>query len=235
MTQKTFNLKNKQEFTFNTYICPETNPNLLHPVYNFLAAGEKEYGNILFLWGDSGSGKSHLLHAITNYMSKIGSKVFYSCLKHPAIIKPDIFEQLENFNLICLDDIDHVLPLENWQEALYYCLELTENYNTKLIVSSNDNINQITTARAETYSRLAASFRHQVQKLNEKELFLALKRRASFRQIPISENVLNFIQTHSPRDSKSLFSLLDKLEEQSLVMKKSISIRMVKDIIEKKL
>ena len=36
--QKTLNLNHMPEFTFSTYICPEKQPNILQPVYNFLAS-----------------------------------------------------------------------------------------------------------------------------------------------------------------------------------------------------
>lgn len=231
MNQKTFNLTKQQEFTFSTYVCPTNQPNLLHPIYNFLTSKNNEVGNIVYLWGDEGSGKSHILQSITNYTSKIGHKVFYSCLKNHSVIKPDIFESLESFNIICLDDIDTILPLAIWQEAFYYCLELAENNNTKLIVSSSDNINQITTARAETYSRLAASFRYQLPNLNENEIFQALKLRAKYRQIPIGDDVLEYIKNHAARDTKSIFTLFDRLAENSLTLKKTISKKMVKEAL----
>lgn len=229
MQQKTFNLRAKQEHTFSTFITPEQAPNLLHPIYNFLAT--KELEKILYLWGPSGSGKSHILQSATNYTNKIGQKAMYISLKNAAIIKPEILEELEHFHLICLDDIDLILAHDAWQEAIYYCLESSDACSTKIMLSSQTNINETNISRAETYSRLAASYRHKMCLLSEEQLFQALKQRTKQRQIPITDEIFNYIMHHAPRDSKSLFKLLDLISEYSLTQKKSISKKMIRDIL----
>lgn len=227
MQQMTFNLRDKQEQTFSTFVCQE--PDSLQPIYNFLAT--KELEKIFYLWGPSGAGKSHLLQSSNNYINKVGQKSMYICLKNTTFIKPEIFEDLEQFSLICLDDIDLVLADNSWQEAIYYCLELAENYNVKIMVSSKNNIGETDFARPESYSRLAASYRHKIDLLPEELLFKALTIRAKQRQIPISDEVFKYISHYGPRDSKSIFKLLDHLSDYSLIHKKSITKKMVREVL----
>lgn len=227
MQQKTFNLRDKKEQTFSTFVCQTQN--ILEPIYNFLAT--KDLERIFYLWGPSGSGKSHLLQSSNNYINKIGQKSMYIGLKNHSIIKPEIFEDLDQFSMICLDDIDMVLSENSWQEAIYHCLELSENNNIKIIVSAKNNLSETTIARPESYSRLAASYRHKIELLNEEQLFKALKIRAKLRQIPISEEVFKYISHYGPRDSKSIFKLLDKLCDESLIYQKKINQKMVREIL----
>lgn len=231
MKQKTFNLRTKQEITFSTYIKPANASNSLHPIYNFLAT--KDFEKIFYLWGGTGTGKSHLLQSASSYMNKLGQKSMYISFKHPAVINPEIFESLEHFELICLDDIDQILNAPSWQEAIYYCLELTESHNIKIMVSGQNNINETSVIRPESYSRLAASYRHQLSPLSEIELFEAFKLRAKQRQIPISEDTFRYIKNHAPRDSKSVFRLLDIISDESLRYQKIISKKMVREILVK--
>ena len=232
MLQKTFRLPYKKEMTFSTFVCPSKQPNALQPIYNFIATDE--FSEIFFLWGAAGSGKSHILQSTANYINNIGQKAFYLCLKEASEITPEIFDSLENFDLICLDNIDIILNNEKWQEAIFHCLEAAETANTKLILSSRNNVNETEFLREETKSRLEASYRHKLELLNEQELVKALKIRAKYRQIPINQEVLTYIINYAPRDSKSIFSILDKIGSYSLLYQKSITKKMIREILAEK-
>ena len=74
-----------------------------------------------YLWGEHGTGKSHLLYA--------SCKQFPSSVYIPLLdlqLKPDILTAVVNFRLICIDDIDAIACQSDWESHLLILLENTE-------------------------------------------------------------------------------------------------------------
>ena len=229
--QKTLPLNLRAEFIFETFF-EGNNSGTLHALRNFLAPVGEMNDRVFYLWGGAGSGKSHLLQAATHYINSMGKNAFYVSFDHIQQLKPSVLEQLENYQLICLDNIERMLHHPEWEEQLFCCLNLAEELDTtKIILSSAQNIHQLDCRLRETASRLASGSCYQILTLQEKDLISAFKIRASYRQIPISDEVIQYILHHITRDSDTLFGLLNQLDRDSLQQKKMISIPFVKQII----
>ena len=83
-----------------------------------------------FIWGEAGSGKSHLLQAFCHAEP---SSIFLSDL--PAL-DASILRGLESFKLVCIDDVDKVVADRSWQEALFHLINDCLNTNNLLVLSS---------------------------------------------------------------------------------------------------
>ena len=65
--------------------------------------------NQIYIWADKSFGKSHLLYAACNYFDEKNKKCVYLPLTDNKKFKPDILDGFENYDLVCIDDIDLIL------------------------------------------------------------------------------------------------------------------------------
>lgn len=98
------------------------------------ARGEGE--RQVFLWGDSGHGKTHLLHACCEeaYNWRIAS--FYFAFT-PDFNSPELFTDLETIELVCLDDIHFLCGNPELELALFNFFNRQRELGHRLITSAN--------------------------------------------------------------------------------------------------
>ncbi len=229
--QKTLPLNLRAECIFQTFIEGQ-NSDTLHALRNFLAPTQTVEDQLFFIWGKNGTGKSHLLQAAAHYMNNMGKSAFYVSFDAIEQLNPAVLEQLEHYDLLCLDNIDAIPDQGAWEEHFFCCLNaIEENTTSKIIVSSSQNIHQLDCRRVETRSRLASGTCYQMQTLQEQDLIEAFKIRAKYRQIPMGDDAIQYMLHHVTRDSKTLFDLLNILDAKSLQEKKLISVPFVKKMI----
>ncbi|THB71725.1 MAG: DnaA regulatory inactivator Hda [Gammaproteobacteria bacterium] len=210
---------------------PSGNEQILADIDNFLA---DEHIKILYLWGGAGSGKTHLLHAIQNIKLETGDTVYYlpfSNVKHYPV---EALEGLENARLICLDELEHIAGVKQWEEAVFHLLNRTWNSGNRIVVAATDNVHEVGFALADLSSRLQWGFNCKVKLLNDAEKQECLKYRAELRGFEITDEVCSFLIKRLPRDMQQLFDFLDLIDNQSLVEKRKVTVPFVKSLLENK-
>ncbi len=108
-------LKFPDDETFASFY-PGQNAGLLTQLKNsVVGVGEP----VLYMWGESGSGRSHLLHALCSEVDERGDSVAYIPLHHYQGMTLDIFENMERVTLVCIDNVDAVAGDKKWEKALF--------------------------------------------------------------------------------------------------------------------
>ncbi|WP_413702134.1 DnaA ATPase domain-containing protein [Psychromonas sp. KJ10-10] len=108
-------LKFPDDETFASFY-PGQNATLITQLKNsVVGAGEP----VLYMWGEAGSGRSHLLHALCSEVDERGDSVAYIPLHHHQGMSLDIFENMENMTLLCIDNIDAIAGNDQWEKALF--------------------------------------------------------------------------------------------------------------------
>lgn len=182
----------------------------------------------IYLWGETGVGKSHLLQACCHAVSDKGKTAMYLSLKDFGLLTPAIFEDLETFSLVCLDDLDAIMQDPLWEEALFHFYNRARASGTQLIVASQCSVKLLGTKLVDLHSRLAWGVSFEVKPLSEQQLLNALIMRAENRGINLSDEVAQFLIRHYPRNMNDLYQILDRLDRASMVEKRRITIPFVK-------
>ena len=120
-------------FTFESYVagCNTVAVGLAQQLASGL--GEKQ----LYFWGELGQGKSHLLQACCNLSAKNKQTVCYLTQSEIVNQSTDMFDGLEQLELICLDDdIETWLVDANWETALFDLINRVRENNSRLIMAS---------------------------------------------------------------------------------------------------
>lgn len=218
----------RRDATFNNYYAG-TNAE----VFSLLkkAATGKNSERCIYLYGRSGLGKSHLLQAVCHEMAQ--HKTIGVYLPLADIHSPDILNGLENYPVICLDDI-HTVFLRSmvWEESLFYFYNRVLQQNGCLIFSAHVSPAQLPIQLADLRSRLAGSVIYGIKPLQEEEKIQGLLLCAKERGLELSEEVLKFLLIHHSRGMADLCLALEKLDRASLAYKKRLTLPFVKNILQ---
>jgi len=206
--------------TFESFIAGE-NEQLIFSLKNQL-------DSLIYLWGDKGVGKTHLLESIVHYYQLSGMTAFYLPLQTHDDFAPELLESLESFELVCLDNVNQVAGHPLWEEALFHFFNRIRETGGRLIVSSDKNSHNMDIKLADLRSRLSWGITYQLKGLNDEKKIEALKKSAHDRGFMMNDKVAQYIMKHTNRDLSDLMVLLDKLDYASLVEQKKLTVHFVK-------
>ncbi len=209
---------------------------------NYFSAGNKESvhalkqaacGNeqFLFLWGNTGLGKSHLLQAACQAIADDQQTVAYLPLAELVNYSCEVFEGLEQMSLVCIDDLQCIAGHDDWEEALFHLYNRMRDAGSTLLVTATSSPAALAIQLPDLQSRLAWGPVFQLQELDDIEKISALRLRAMGRGFDLPDEVAQYLIRRSPRDMSSLFALLDRLDEASLVQQRKLTIPFVRGLI----
>ena len=193
-----------------------------------------------FVWGESGSGKSHLLQAVCQKAhEKIATQTsseqlqpVYLPMQELLHMQPGILDGMESMNPVCIDDIQLLAGDSDWEAALFHLFNRTRDHGSRLIVSASAAPTQIDIQLPDLVTRLSWGVSYQLQSLSDDGKRIALQQRATQRGLQLPDDVVQFVLRRSLRDMNSLFELLDKLDVASLVEQRKLTIPFVKQYLD---
>jgi len=183
----------------------------------------------IFVWGAHCSGKTHLLQAACSRASEQGLKAAYIPLESGVEFNVNILDSLENFDLICIDDIDVIAGSKSWEQALFFFYNRAFETGAQVIISGQKSLKETDIALPDLVSRLSWGFVFHLQTLTDENKARALQARAKIRGFELPDNVVAYLLRRIPRDMNTLFNMLDELDLASLSAKRRLSIPIVKD------
>ena len=220
--QLTLGIRLRDDATFENYFLSE-NKQVVHE----LQIQNEPY---VFLFGEHGTGKSHLLQAACHEVGQKGLPVVYLPLAEEGLM-PAMLDGLENMSLIALDDIQEVIGNEKWEYALFNLYNRVREKGVNLLVSSSLPLASLNIKLADLKSRLSWGPTFQLNTLSDKEKIHALQQRAKNRGLVLGDEVVTYLLKRSPRDMNSLFSLFEKLDKASMVEKRKLTIPFIKNYL----
>jgi len=191
---------------------------LLRPVAASASLGSNHA--LLLIWGEAGSGKSHLLKALSSNTS--------AQLLTPA--SPlNAFGWSTNHSLYLIDDCDQLNPEQ--QHALFNLINQVRENNGTLIASAKQAPLQLA-LREDLRTRLGWGLVFQVHGLSDEEKIDALTKSATARGLSLSAGVLPYLLTHFRRDMQSLSTILDALDRYSLETQRPITLPLLRELLQ---
>jgi DnaA family protein len=186
-------------------------------------------GGFVYLWGESGSGRSHLLQAACRAAHAAGRRAAYLPL---ASLAPAALEGLEALDLVALDDLESVARDGAWERALFLAYEALRGARAGIVVASTVAPAGLPLALADLRSRLASGAVFQLRPLDDALKQQALALRARLRGLELPEDTGQFLLTRYARDMHALCRLLDELDAASLAAQRRLTIPFVKSVLQ---
>lgn len=185
-----------------------------------------------YIWGEEGCGKSHLLKAMTHQFFAENRTALYVPLSKSAYFSPEVLDNLEQQELVCLDDLQCVTGDKEWEIAIFDLFNRIKEYgNTLLVVSANQSPNGLPVQLPDLASRLRWGEIYQLHPLDDQQKITALQRNAHQRGIDLPDETANFLIKRLDRNMHNLFGVLDQLDKASLQAQRKLTIPFVKETL----
>jgi len=191
-----------------------------------LGEGEQQ----MYLWSKSGLGKSHLLQASCNIAAKNQRTVCYLTSQHMLQQPVEMFDGLEQLNLICLDELERWLSTPSWQQALFNLINRVRDAGNSLIMASTTAPDASDIALADLRSRLGWGPVFQLQSLSDADKYQAMKIRARQSGLDLPQNVADYLLRRYPRNLTDLFERLSVLDKAAMSMQRPLTIPLIKTV-----
>ncbi len=208
----------------------QSNAEAVHHVQR-TAAGDAGAEQFLFLWGTANVGKSHVQQAACQLATENQRTVAYLPLVELLDLSVEIFDGLEQMSLVCLDDVQFIAGNAEWEEALFHFYNRVRDAGGALLVTANVTPSALAVTLPDLQSRLAWGPVLQLNELDDAGKISALQLRAKGRGFELPDEVAQFLMKRSARDMASLFALLDRLDEASLVQQRRLTIPFVRGLV----
>jgi len=170
--------------------------------------------SVVYLWGEAGVGKSHLLQA---WATRARAPYF----AHGALPEPDVWH-------LAVDDVAQLNADD--QIRLFSLINAVREQGGHLIVAGNLPPNQLL-VRADLATRLAQGLVFRLLPLADADKAQALAIRAEALGVNLPEDVIRHLLTHCRRDLPHLLTLVDGLDAFSLSRKRPVSLPLLKDML----
>jgi DnaA-homolog protein len=184
----------------------------------------------VWLWGAPASGKTHLLQAVC---AAAGEAAAYFPLDRSLALPPEALAGFERTRVLCVDDVDAVAGDLAWERALFRLFNEAAELRTRLIFAAAVAPRQADWCLEDWRSRAGACVVYQLRELDDEGRVEALRLRAAQRGLQLPYETSEYLLRRMPRDLRSLFEILDQLDEASLVAQRRLTIPFIRDALEK--
>jgi DnaA family protein len=185
----------------------------------------------LYLWGESGSGKSHLLQAACQQAQTSDQQPAYLPLRDEQGLEPGMLEGLEEFALVCLDDLESVAGDAAWEGAIFTLFNQLRENKGQLMVAADRPPAQLPLRLPDLASRLTWGPCYHLIALNDDERLELLLASAQRRGLSMGVETARFLLQRTPRDIHFLTLLIDRLDQASLAAQRRLTIPFVREIL----
>ncbi len=184
---------------------------------------------LIYLWGHSGSGKTHLLHAVYEAHD---NAVYLDC--EAANGKEMLFKFSaydEAVSCLCIDNIQSIVADEAQEHQVFLWVNRQLEANQSIVIASQKAPKKLGIKLKDLESRLCWGPEFYLQCLDELSTRDLLKKSAERRGVIFPDDSLGYLLSRAKRDLKSLMLALDKLDEASLIAQRRLSIPFLKKIL----
>ncbi|ANB02420.1 DnaA regulatory inactivator Hda [Ectothiorhodospira sp. BSL-9] len=186
----------------------------------------------VYLFGEAGCGKTHLLEAACHEVCRAGGRIAYLPMGLLADSGPGVLDGWEGLDLIALDDLDRMPRAADFERALFDFINRQRDAGTRLLLASRTAPQSLSVALPDLRSRLLWGPVFQLHELSDVHKREVLVRRAHRRGFDLPPDACDYLLRHKRRDLTSLMGLLDRLDKASLRDKRKITLPFVRKVLQ---
>lgn len=185
----------------------------------------------IYLWGESGSGKSHLLQACCQQAKTEGKDPFFLAFTSDNLPSPKLLEGVENLDLVCLDDIQNIAGHAEWETALFAFYNSHRQNNHKLVLAADCPPKYLPYQLPDLKTRMSWGLTLKIQPLRDDQLIDAMTFKAHYLGFDIPPKVGQFLLHHYVHDLPAMWALLEKIDRATLAAQRKLTIPFLKQIL----
>ena len=189
---------------------------------------------VVYFYGPPGCGKSHLLYAAMRLAREEIINTSYLSLSEKSV-SPEMLEVIDVAHVVCVDNIQAWAGDEHRERALFTLFEQIKHAGGQLLVAALQRPESSGFAIRDLVSRLSSGLIYPIKELSDEQRVEAIKLRAQYRGLSMTEEVVKYLVSRAPRDTAVLFNVLDDIDRKSLVEKRRVTIPFLQDLLKQPL
>jgi chromosomal replication initiator protein len=203
-----------EKYTFDTFVIGASN-RFAHAAAVAVAEAPARAYNPLFIWGESGLGKTHLLHAVGHYAQRLfpGMRVryvsteeftndFINSLRDDR--KVAFQRRYRDIDILLVDDIQFLEGKEGTQEEFFHTFNTLHNANKQIVVSSDRPPKRLETLEDRLRTRFEWGLITDIQPPELETRIAILRKKAAQDRLPAPAEVLEFIAARIEHNIREL-------------------------------
>jgi chromosomal replication initiator protein len=222
-----------RRYTFDTFVIGASN-RFAHAATLAIAEAPARAYNPLFIWGQSGLGKTHLLHAAGNYAQRLfpGMRVKYVSTEE---FTNDFINSLRgdrkvafkrsyrDVDVLLVDDIQFIEGKEGIQEEFFHTFNTLHNANKQIVISSDRPPKQLATLEDRLRTRFEWGLITDVQPPELETRIAILRKKAQMERLVVPDEVLELFASSIERNIRELEGALIRVTAFASLNKTAIN------------
>jgi chromosomal replication initiator protein len=229
------------KFTFDTFVAASSN-RLAHAAAQAVAETPGRSYNPLFIYGDSGLGKTHLLHAIGNYVTENypRRKVLYVTTE---TFMNDFVDSLRtsttlafkrryrDCDVLLIDDVQFMERKEGLQEEFFHTYNDLKGASKQMVLTSDRPPKSIETLEDRLRSRFLSGLITEIDPPDLETRLAILRSKSMSEHQDVPDDVLEFIASHVKDNIRELEGALIRICAFAKLNNESISLSQAEDVL----
>lgn len=232
---------NKVTYTFDNFIVGPSN-NLAFAAAKAVSQKQHEKYNPLFIYGDSGLGKTHLLSAIQNEMEKnypginiiyISAETFTNEFLHSISSNTtDQFnDKYRSADALLIDDIQFIAGKEQTEEKFFHIFNDLYKLNKAIVLTSDRPAKEIKSISDRLKTRFSSGLAADVRAPEYETRLAIIQRKAEILNFKIPDDVVDFIATKLKSNIRQIEGVVTKMNALYMVSKMKPTIVVAQNVI----
>lgn len=221
-------------YVFGSFVVGNSN-RMAHAASLAVAESPAKAYNPLFLYGNSGLGKTHLMHSIAHYIlqKKPTTKVLYvtsETFTNELILSiqnnknEDFRNKYRNIDVLLIDDIQFISKKEGTQEEFFHTFNALHESNKQIIISSDRPPKEIKTLEDRLRSRFEWGLIADIQAPDYETRIAILRKKADTEGLVVPDEVMAFIAKCIVSNIRELEGALTRIVAYATLTNQQITI-----------
>lgn len=245
------NITNKYTFlnpkyTFDTFVVGGNN-DFAHAASLAVAESPGDAYNPLFIYGGVGLGKTHLMHAIANYIAVnnkdikilyVTSETFTNEVidairnaKNDSTNMQNLRNKYRNIDVLLIDDIQFIIGKESTQEEFFHTFNHLYESKKQIVISSDKAPMNLERLEERLRSRFEMGLTVDVKSPNYETRMAILRKKAQLDRLLIDDAILNYIATNIESNIRELEGAVTKIIAFSRLKHREITMDLAEEAL----
>ncbi len=226
-----------EEFTFDNFVVGKSNQ-FVYTAAQAVAQNPGSNFNPLFIYGNSGLGKTHLMHAIGNYIRNHNPKLkikyvtceqftnsyinsLMSASKNKSIM--EFRETYRNLDVLMIDDIHFLGRGKEIQEEFFHTFNELYSSGKQIVMCSDRHPNEIATLEERIRTRCLSGLIHDISKPDLETRIAILHKKCQIEKYLVDEEAINYIAEHIDSNVRELIGALKGVDLNAKLYSRKIA------------
>ncbi|MGB3411693.1 MAG: chromosomal replication initiator protein DnaA [Microthrixaceae bacterium] len=228
-------------FTFESFVIGPSN-RFAHAAALSVAETPARSYNPLFVYGDAGLGKTHLLQAISHYVREIYPSYTVRYISTETLLnefvdairknsQPDFKRRYREIDVLLVDDIQFLEGKEQLQEEFFHTFNTLQQAQRQIVLSSDRPPDAIATLEDRLRSRFKAGLITDIQPPDFETRLAILQKKGEQSGTKVPAEVLEFIATHITYNIRELEGALIRVSAYSALNNADLDVELASEIL----